>query len=114
MNGAAHPRVRGTGVGLDPTEVAEREDDAEHPDAAVEDRRGPAQAHGEEEEPGGGGDRVTGRHARDAHDDGIEETQRAGAQLVLVRVRLVQIHGVGHDYLFLGIITFSNKLSTEM
>jgi hypothetical protein len=26
----------------------------------------------------------------------------------------VQIHGVGHDYLFLGIITFSNKLSTEM
>ena len=75
----AHPGVARAGVRLDASEVAEREDDAEHRDAAVEQRRGAAEEHGAKEHGRRGGDRVRGRDSGDAHDDRVEESEDSGA-----------------------------------
>ena len=82
--GARRPRERGAGVGHPPVELAVAERDQQHRDEADEDdRRAPGSRPPTTVGPERRGERVGGRDARDADDDGADEADRAGAQALL-------------------------------
>ena len=110
VEGPAHPGVGGAGALVVAAQVTKGKDDAEHGNAAVEQGCGATEGHGAKEGRGGGSDGVRRCGARNAHDDGVKETEYSTSQALFLRTGLVA-DSVRHGHLFrYGDITFKNLL----